>query len=53
VLDSHGIDHERYVHDLDQHLPAHEAIGADMGRRFAELALARAQPAGVSPSSAA
>jgi GMP synthase-like glutamine amidotransferase len=53
VLDSHGIDHDQYLRDLDQHLPSHEAIGEDMGRRFAELASARAQAAGVSPSSAA
>ena len=52
-LERQGIDHERFARDLDQHLPAHEAIGVDMGRRFAELALARAQAAGVSPSSAA
>jgi GMP synthase-like glutamine amidotransferase len=52
-LDRHGVDHEQFVRDLDQHLPAHEAIGVDMAQRFAELALARAQAAGVSPSSAA
>jgi len=52
-LERHGVDHERFARDLDQHLPAHEAIGVDMARRFAERALARAQAAGVSPSSAA
>lgn len=52
-LDRHGIDHERYVRELDQHLPAHESIGADMGRRFAQLASERAQATGIRPSSAA
>ena len=52
-LERQGIDHDRFLRDLDQYLPPHEAIGSDMARRFAELALARAQAAGVRPSSAA
>jgi GMP synthase-like glutamine amidotransferase len=36
-----GYDAARYRRELDQHLPAHAAIGADMGRRFAAFAEAR------------
>jgi GMP synthase (glutamine-hydrolysing) len=36
-----GYDAARYRCELDEHLPAHAAIGADMGRRFAAFAEAR------------
>jgi GMP synthase-like glutamine amidotransferase len=36
-----GYDPDRYRRELDQHLPAHAAIGAEMGRRFAAFAVAR------------
>jgi GMP synthase (glutamine-hydrolysing) len=52
-LAEHGYDHDRFQRELDQHLPAHQGIGADMGRRFADYAAAHAQPTGVRPSSAA
>jgi GMP synthase-like glutamine amidotransferase len=52
-LARHGYDHDRYVRELDLYLPAHEAIGREMGSRFAAFAEARAQTAGVRPSSAA
>jgi GMP synthase-like glutamine amidotransferase len=50
-LARHGYDEARYLREMDENLPAHQAIGADMGRRFADHALAQAT--GVSPSSAA
>jgi GMP synthase-like glutamine amidotransferase len=52
-LARHGYDQARYRRELDEHLPDHEAIGADMGRRFAAYAESRAQLTGVRPSSAA
>jgi GMP synthase-like glutamine amidotransferase len=52
-LARHGYDERRYRLELDRHLPAHMAIGAEMGRRFADHVLARAQLTGVRPSSAA
>ena len=36
-----GYNADRYRRELDQYLPAHAAIGADMGRRFAAFAEAR------------
>lgn len=52
-LARHDYDQARYLREMAANLPAHQAIGADMGRRFAEHAAARAQATGVSPSSAA
>jgi len=52
-LAQHGYDAARYERELDLYLPAHQAIGAEMGRRFADFAASRAQLTGVSPSSAA
>jgi GMP synthase-like glutamine amidotransferase len=41
-LASHGYDDARFLDEMDRHLPAHEEIGRDMGRRFAAVVDARA-----------